>query len=94
MGAQYIHNHSNYYYTDAPYTPVFDYDTNEIIRSLQSEGTADLTPAFHSLNYNNEVAIDTTGRKIILNLEVTIHYMVSNIGLWLIGIKKKKIFEK
>ncbi|MFK7907781.1 MAG: TonB-dependent receptor [Chitinophagales bacterium] len=69
MGAQYLHNRSNYYYTDAPYTPVFDYGTNEIIRSLQSVGTADLSPEIHSINYNNEVAIDTLGRKITLNLD-------------------------
>lgn len=69
MGAQYLHNNSNFYFTDAPYTPVFDYDTNEIIRSLQSEGTSDLNPEFHSINYNNEIKLDTLGRKVILNLD-------------------------
>ena len=69
MGAQYLHNNSNFYYTDAPYTPVFDYDTNEILRYLQSEGTADLNPEFHSINYNNEIKLDTLGRKVILNLD-------------------------
>ncbi len=69
MGAQYLHNNSNSYYIDAPYTPVFDYNTNEIIRSLQSEGTAEFNPELHSLNYNNEVNLDTLGRKLILNLD-------------------------
>ena len=69
MGAQYLHNNSNYHYTDAPYTPVFNYNTNEIIRSLQSIGTGDLNPEIHSLNYNNGFDIDTLGRKIALNLD-------------------------
>ncbi len=69
MGAQYLHNNSNYFYTDAPYTPVFDYDTNEIIRSLQSDGNADMHPEFHSVNYNNEIKLDTVGRKVTLNLD-------------------------
>ncbi len=69
MGAQYLHNNATFYYTDTPYTPVFDYNTNEIIRSLQSEGTADLNPKFHSVSYNNEVKLDSLDRKITLNLD-------------------------
>ena len=69
MGGQYLYSRTAFDVTDAPYTPVFDYDTNEIIRSLQSDGTMDLIPEIHSLNYNNEVAIDTLGRKITLNLD-------------------------
>ena len=69
MGAQYLHNNSNYHITDTPYTPVFDYNTNDIIRSLQSTGAADLNPEIHSLNYNSGFDIDTLGRKITLNLD-------------------------
>lgn len=69
MGAQYLYNKTNLVTTDTPYTPVFDYNTNEIIRSLQSDGKMDLSPEIHSVNYNNEVAIDTLGRKIILNVD-------------------------
>lgn len=69
MGGQYLYNKTNFDVTDAPYTPVFDYDTNEIIRSLQSDGTMDLNPEIHSINYNNEIALDTLGRKITLNLD-------------------------
>ncbi len=69
MGAQYLHNNSNFYFTDAPYTPVLDYETNKIIKYLQSEGTAELNPEFHSINYNNEIKLDTLGRKVTLNLD-------------------------
>ncbi len=69
MGGQYLYNKTNFDVTDAPYTPVFDYNTNEIIRYLQSDGTMALNPEIHSINYNNEVAIDTLGRKITLNLD-------------------------
>ncbi len=69
MGGQYLYNKTDFDVTDAPYTAVFDYDTNEIIRSLQSDGTMNLSPEIHSMNYNNEFAIDTLGRKITLNLD-------------------------
>jgi outer membrane receptor protein involved in Fe transport len=69
MGAQYLHNNSNFHFTDAPYTPVFDYDTNEIIRYLESEGIADFNPEIHSINYNNEIKLDTLGRNVTLNLD-------------------------
>lgn len=69
MGVQYLYNKTNFVTTDTPYTPVFDYNTNKIIRSLQSEGAMDTSPELHSINYNNEVLIDTLGRKITLNLD-------------------------
>ncbi|MBL4746158.1 MAG: TonB-dependent receptor [Flavobacteriaceae bacterium] len=69
MGGQYLYNGRGYLVTDAPYMPVFDYDTNKISRVLQSEGTIDSSPKIHSINYNNEIAIDTLGRKIALNLD-------------------------
>ncbi|MFD2725770.1 TonB-dependent receptor domain-containing protein [Hyunsoonleella rubra] len=69
MGGQYLYNNINFGVTDTPFTPVFDYNTNETLRSLQSDGTMDLSPEIHSLNYNNEVAIDTLGRKITFNLD-------------------------
>lgn len=69
MGGQYLYNRTNFGVTDAPYTPVFDYDTNEIIRFLKSKGTMDLSPEIHSINYNNEIKIDTLGRNIEVNLD-------------------------
>lgn len=69
MGGQYLHNKTNFDVTDAPYTPVFDNETNEITRYLLSDGTMDLSPEIHSINYNNEVKIDTLGRKVTLNLD-------------------------
>ena len=71
MGGQYLYNKTNYIVTDAPYTPVYSYGTEntEIIRSLQSVGRMDITPEIHSFNYNNEVLLDTLGRTITLNLD-------------------------
>ncbi len=69
MGAQYLYGRTDYDVTDAPYTPVFDNNTNEIIRSLRSDGTMRFTPVLHSVNYNNEVKLDTLGRKLTLNLD-------------------------
>lgn len=73
MGGQYLYNSTSFGVTDAPFTPVFDYNTNEILRSLQSDGTMDLSPEIHSINYNNEIVIDTLGRKITLNLDYFIY---------------------
>ncbi|WP_298510759.1 outer membrane beta-barrel family protein [uncultured Kordia sp.] len=69
MGAQYLYNRIDYNVTDAPFTPVFDNTTNEVIRSLQSEGRMDLTPILHSMNYNNEIELDTLGRNVSINLD-------------------------
>jgi len=69
MGGQYLYSKTSFDVTDAPFTPVFDNDTNEIIRSLQSEGTTKLSPEINSINYNNEIKIDTLGRNIDINLD-------------------------
>ncbi|MDT0294859.1 TonB-dependent receptor domain-containing protein [Mesonia ostreae] len=69
MGAQYLYNKSDYLSTDTPYTAVYDNNTNEIIRSLRSNGAMDLSPEIHSVNYNNGFTLDTLGRKITLNLD-------------------------
>ncbi|KAA1243794.1 TonB-dependent receptor [Aquimarina sp. RZ0] len=69
MGAQYLYNKTDFSVTDAPFTIVTDNNTNNILRSLQSDGTMDLSPEIHSVNYNNEIKIDTTGRKIMVNLD-------------------------
>ncbi len=69
MGTQYIYNSTNFNVQDNPYTPVYDYNTRETIRSLLSNGKAIYNPTIHSVNYNNEFSIDTIGRKIALNLD-------------------------
>ncbi|MCB0641734.1 MAG: TonB-dependent receptor family protein, partial [Phaeodactylibacter sp.] len=69
MGAQYMYARTDYAVTDQPYTPVYDYETDAILRYLQSEGTMDLSPEIHSVNYNNVLQLDTQGRSISLNLD-------------------------
>ncbi|WP_046754925.1 TonB-dependent receptor domain-containing protein [Kordia jejudonensis] len=74
IGTQYLYNTSNLDVSDAPITPVFDYQTNDIIRSLASEGTTDQNPELHSLNVNSEIKLDTLGRKITMNLDYFTYY--------------------
>ncbi|MBK7689825.1 MAG: TonB-dependent receptor [Bacteroidetes bacterium] len=69
MGAQYLYNKNRRDITDAPYTAVFDYRSNDVMRFLQSTGSMNLIPKIHSVNYHNEVALDTAGRKIELNVD-------------------------
>ena len=69
IGGQYLFNRTEYKVTDNPYTPVFDNNTNEIIRSLQSQGTMNLSPAIHAINFNNIIKLDTIGKKIAINVD-------------------------
>lgn len=69
MGAQYIYNKSDILSADTPFTAVYDNNTNDIIRTLDSDGVMDTSPEIHSVNYNNEFSLDTLGRKITLNLD-------------------------
>ncbi len=69
MGAQYMYAHNDFAVTDKPYTPVYEYNSGDVLRYLQSEGTMDLKPKIHSINYNNEVKLDTSGKKISINLD-------------------------
>jgi hypothetical protein len=69
MGAQYLYNRTNYFVTDDPFTSITNRENDELERSLQSEGTMDLSPEIHSINYNNEVKLDTLGTVITLNLD-------------------------
>lgn len=70
VGAQYIRNQTNYLITDAPYTPVFDYETGEILRYLQStKSEMNWKPVFNSLNANSSFDLDTMGKKLQVNLD-------------------------
>jgi outer membrane receptor protein involved in Fe transport len=69
IGAQYLFNQTEYSVTDNPYTPVFDYSTNQITRSLQSQGTMDLNPTINALNFNSAIRLDTNGRKLTFNAD-------------------------
>ncbi|MGB1242615.1 MAG: outer membrane beta-barrel protein [Chitinophagales bacterium] len=69
MGAQYLYNKVTHLATDNAYMPVIDYDTDEIIRYLQSESRTDADPTIRSVNFNNEIALDTLGKKVLLNLD-------------------------
>ncbi len=70
IGGQYLFNQNKYFVTDAPYTPVFDYETNEIIQFLQAEKSyMDLKPTINSINLNNAFTLDTLGRTLLINLD-------------------------
>ncbi|MEM9258055.1 MAG: TonB-dependent receptor, partial [Bacteroidota bacterium] len=68
VGAQYLRNRTNYFITDAPYTPVFAED-GSISRSLQSEGEAALTPTVDAVNLNSDWQLGNDGKKLSLNLD-------------------------
>jgi hypothetical protein len=69
IGGQYILNGSNSNFTDSPYVPVFDYNTNEVLRYLKSDGATFQKPKIHSINLFNEIRLDTLGKKITINLD-------------------------
>lgn len=70
IGGQYVQNRSDMEVLDNPYTPVFDYETNEILRYLRSDVSyIEQKPVFNSINLNNSFLMDTTGRKLDVNLD-------------------------
>lgn len=69
IGSQILINNNKPVYTDSPYTPVYDYTTNETTRYLSSNGKNVQNPNITSLNFYNDFKIDTLGRKITVNLD-------------------------
>jgi len=69
IGSQLMVSANNTLSTDSPYTPVYNYNTNEIIRYLKSDGNTVQHPNMKSINIYNEFKMDTVGRKIMLNFD-------------------------
>ena len=69
MGGQYYYNATKVEAKEPSFSSVLDNSTNRIVRSLQSEGLVNQFPKVHAVNYNNEVALDTLGKKIQLNFD-------------------------
>jgi len=70
IGSQFMRNTTDYLITDNPYTPVLDYQTNEVQRYLLSTfSQMTWKPQFNSLNVNSSVNLDTSGRKMHVNLD-------------------------
>ena len=53
----------------SPYTPVYDYATNEIKRYLNSKATEDMLPAISTINVYNTFKLDTIGKKITVDFD-------------------------
>lgn len=69
MGGQYYYNGSIVDAKNPTNTKVIDYESNEILRLVESEGIGYQFPKVHSINYNNEFTLDTLGRKISINMD-------------------------
>ncbi len=70
IGGQYMRNSTDYLITDNPYTPVYDYETNEIKRYLFSSfSQMNWKPRFNSVNLNSSITMDSSRRKVHFNLD-------------------------
>ena len=70
IGGQFVRNKSDYIVTDNPYTPVLDYETNEIQSYLLSTfSQMNWKPRFSSINLNSAVDLDSLGKKMQINLD-------------------------
>ncbi|MEM9822592.1 MAG: TonB-dependent receptor, partial [Bacteroidota bacterium] len=69
MGLQYLFNTNDQEFVEAPFTPVFDYQSNEVLRSLRSDGFVEQNPTIHSLNWHSGLRLDTLGRYMTINLD-------------------------
>lgn len=68
-GIQYILNtNSPYFYGDV-YTPVTNYTNGDITRYLRTNKEVTNKPIFNSINYYNDIKLDTLGKKITVNLD-------------------------
>jgi len=68
-GIQYMTNINQTKITDAPYTPVLNYNTGDILKYLKSAGNQNQNPNIHSLNFFSELKLDSLGKKLILNVD-------------------------
>lgn len=57
------------FFTNNPYSYVYDYETGERIRSLNNISPSKQAPSFKSVNLYNEFKIDTTGKKLTVNMD-------------------------
>lgn len=68
-GIQYMLNTNSAYFYGPVYTPVTNYNTNEITRYLRTNKEVINKPIFNSINYYNDFKLDTLGKKITVNLD-------------------------
>ena len=68
-GIQYMANINKTILTDHSYTNVSQYETNDIIQKLSSDGYQKRSPNFNSINYYNEFKLDSLNKRIILNFD-------------------------
>ena len=69
IGSQVMLNLGSNFFTNSPYSYVYDYETGEKIRSLENVSPSYISPALKSFNLYNEFKLDTTGRKLTVNMD-------------------------
>lgn len=69
IGSQAMLNLGNNFFTNNPYSYVYDYETGERTRALENVSPSRQAPKFRSMNLYNEFKIDTSGRKVTLNMD-------------------------
>ncbi|RZL62008.1 MAG: TonB-dependent receptor, partial [Pedobacter sp.] len=69
LGFQYIGNFNKTHSNRNTISSVYEHNMNAPFNDITSFTTADQKPNFNSINLFNEFKLDTTGKKIILNLD-------------------------
>ena len=69
IGSQTMLNTGKNRMTNEPYTHIYDYETSEMIRSIENISPVDLKPGVRSFNLYNEFKLDTLGKKMTLNMD-------------------------
>lgn len=69
MGFQYMGSFTDTEMSDSPITEIIDNATNTRSSSLESTGEIFQKPIFNSINYYNQIKLDTAGRGIDLNFD-------------------------
>ncbi|WP_294328192.1 outer membrane beta-barrel family protein [uncultured Chryseobacterium sp.] len=68
-GIQYILNANRVNFDGTVYTPVTTYDSNTEVRHLNTFKATRNKPVFNSVNYYNEIKLDSLGKKLTVNLD-------------------------
>lgn len=69
IGSQIMMNMGSNFFTNNPYSYVYDYETGEKIRSLENVSPSYINPGLKSINLYNEFKLDTIGKKLTVNLD-------------------------
>ncbi|WP_196895245.1 TonB-dependent receptor domain-containing protein [Aureivirga marina] len=69
LGAQYLYSNNDRAFIDSPITNVTDYVSEDLARSLKSNGKIKPKSNLHAVNINNTFVLDSSNRKLYIDFD-------------------------